>query len=203
MSESTPIAVFDFDGTVYRKDTMIQFCWFVYKQRPLRLRYAPLQLIAAVLHYIGLIPMLTFKSLFLRYTAGWSEFELKEHVDEFWKSQGDVVFHDNLVEQIKTLQSQNIHCVCISASPVLFIAPACERLGFYDVLGSEIAKQNQFWKFTYNCRGENKVAVLKKKYPNAPIKVVFSDNHDDQALFALAQEAYWVKNGNCVPFTAP
>ncbi|MEN9333313.1 MAG: hypothetical protein RLY35_493, partial [Bacteroidota bacterium] len=57
MSESTPIAVFDFDGTLYRKDTMIQFCWYVYKQHPLRLRYATLQLIAAVLHYIGLIPM--------------------------------------------------------------------------------------------------------------------------------------------------
>ncbi|MEY2937920.1 MAG: hypothetical protein RL062_509, partial [Bacteroidota bacterium] len=35
MSNTNPVAVFDFDGTLYRKDTMIQFCLFIYQKHPL------------------------------------------------------------------------------------------------------------------------------------------------------------------------
>ena len=39
--------------------------------------------------------------------------------------------------------------------------------------------------------------------PNAKVEVVFSDNHDDDHLFAIAQKSFWVKNGDPVPFIAP
>jgi phosphatidylglycerophosphatase C len=202
MSNENSIAVFDFDGTLYRKDTLIAFCLFVYKKHPWRMRFFPLQCVAAALYFFKLIPILTFKSLFIRFTSGWNTDELKKQIAAFWSDQKTVDFHDNILQALKDYQSNNIPCVCISASPQLFIQPICDQWGI-EVLGSEIAQHNNTWVFVFNCRGKNKVMALHEKHPNAQVEVVFSDNNDDDHLFAIAQKSFWVKNGDPVPFIAP
>ncbi len=201
MSNENSIAVFDFDGTLYRKDTFIAFCLFVYKKHPWRMRFFPLQCLAAAIYLFKLIPILTFKSLFLRFISGWDKEVLEKQIAAFWSSQSAIDFNNNIVQSMRELQNQNIVCICISASPALFIQPICDQWGI-EVLGSEIAQRNNNWIFEFNCRGKNKVKALKEKYPNAELHVVFSDNKDDVHLFALAQKSFWVKNGNPVPFTA-
>lgn len=202
MSNIDRVAVFDFDGTLYRKDTFIAFCLFVYKKHPWRMRFFPLQCLAAALYFFKIIPILTFKSLFLRFISGWDKEVLEKHIAAFWSSQSAVDFNNNIVQSMREMQNQNIACVCISASPALFIQPICDQWGI-DVLGSEIAQHKNHWIFTFNCRGKNKVTAFQKKYPGTKIEVVFSDNSDDVHLFALAKKSHWVKKGVVVPFTKP
>jgi HAD superfamily phosphoserine phosphatase-like hydrolase len=200
MSNTNPVAVFDFDGTLYRKDTMIQFCLFIYQKHPLRLRYAFIQMLGALLYAVRLISIEKFKTLFLSYLQGMDENQVRAALDIFWKERFPKQFHPEICQRLKEIQAQNISCLCLSASPDWMIQAACDHLGITHVMGSTVLFENGKWVWKFNCRGKKKVHFLENAYPSAVVLEAYSDNHDDQPLLKIAERGFSVKNGVALPF---
>lgn len=201
MPKTHQIAVFDFDGTLYKKDTMIQFCLFIYKRYPFRLRYASIQILGAVMYLFKSITIEHFKTLFLSYLLGMSEEKVQQELKLFWASRFPKHFHPALLERLKELQEKDIACVCISASPDWMIQNACDHLGITQVLGSSVIEIEDKWVWRFNCRGKKKVAFLENALPNAIVVEAYSDNHDDHYLLEKAERGFKVQKGKIIPFT--
>jgi phosphatidylglycerophosphatase C len=201
MPKTHQIAVFDFDGTLYKKDTMIQFCLFIYKRYPFRLRYASIQILGAVMYLFKSITIEHFKTLFLSYLLGMSEEKVQQELKLFWASRFPKHFHPALLERLKELQDKNIACVCISASPNWMIQDACNHLGITQVLGSSVIEIEDKWVWRFNCRGKKKVAFLENALPNAVVVEAYSDNQDDHYLLDKAERGFKVQKGKIIPFT--
>lgn len=201
MPKTHQIAVFDFDGTLYKKDTMIQFCLFIYKRYPFRLRYASIQILGAVMYLLKSITIEHFKTLFLSYLLGMSEEKVQQELKLFWASRFPKHFHPNVLQRLKELQDKNIACVCISASPDWMIQNACDHLGITQVLGSSVIEIEDKWVWRFNCRGKKKVAFLENALPNAVVVEAYSDNHDDHYLLEKAERGFKVQKGKIIPFT--
>lgn len=201
MSKTHQIAVFDFDGTLYKKDTMIQFCLFIYKRYPFRLRYASIQILGAVMYLFKSITIEHFKTLFLSFLLGMSEEKVQQELELFWASRFPKHFHPNVLQRLKELQDKNIACVCISASPDWMIQNACDHLGITQVLGSSVIEIEDKWVWRFNCRGKKKVAFLENALPNAVVVEAYSDNQDDHYLLEKAERGFKVQKGKIIPFT--
>ncbi len=201
MPKTHQIAVFDFDGTLYKKDTMIQFCLFIYKRYPFRLRYASIQILGAVMYLFKSITIEHFKTLFLSYLLGMNEEKVQQELKLFWASRFPKHFHPALLEKLKELQEKDIACVCISASPDWMIQDACNHLGITQVLGSSVIEIEDKWVWRFNCRGKKKVAFLENALPNAVVVEAYSDNHDDHYLLEKAERGFKVQKGKIIPFT--
>jgi phosphoserine phosphatase len=202
MPKTHQIAVFDFDGTLYQKDTMIQFCLFIYRRYPFRLRYASIQLLGAVMYLFKSISIEHFKTLFLSYLLEMSEEKVQQELKLFWASRFPKHFHPTLLKRLKELQEQNISCVCISASPDWMIQDACDHLGISRVMGSSVVETEDKWVWRFNCRGKKKVDFLENALPHAVVIEAYSDNKDDHFLLEKAERGFVVKNGVIAPFSA-
>jgi phosphoserine phosphatase len=175
MPKTHQIAVFDFDGTLYRKDTMIQFCLFIYRRYPLRLRYASIQLLGAVMYLFKSISIEHFKTLFLSYLLDMSEEKVQQELKLFWASRFPKHFHPALLQRLKELQEQNI---------------------------SSVVETEDKWVWRFNCRGKKKVDFLENALPHAVVLEAYSDNKDDHFLLEKAELGFVVKNGLIAPFKA-
>lgn len=199
-NNTTKIAVFDFDGTIYKGDTTRDFCWYFYQKKPLRSYYLLIQLASWVLWRLKLLTTTQFKSTFIQFLNRIEGEQITGLLNSFWEEKKSLV-HANLVLEISRLKNEGVHIVVVSASPELFIKPFCLSLGVDTVLGSELKVLNNKYSLLINCRGEEKLKRLKRAFPDFELIAAYSDNKDDDVLLKTAKNGCWVKkSGALIPF---
>ena len=199
-NNTTKIAVFDFDGTIYKGDATKDFCWYFYRKKPLRSYYLLIQLTYWLLWRLKLLTTTQFKSTFIQFLNRTNDEQITGFLNSFWEEKKSLV-HDNLVLEISRLKKDGAHVVVVSASPELFIKTFCLSLGVDTVLGSELKVLNNKYSLLINCRGEEKLKRLKRAFPDFELIAAYSDNKDDDVLLKIAKNGYWVKkSGALIPF---
>ena len=199
-NNTTKIAVFDFDGTIYKGDTTKEFCWFYYRKKPLRSYYLLIQLASWLLWRLKLLTTTQFKSTFIQFLNRIEGEQITGLLNSFWEEKKSLV-HANLVLEISRLKKEGVHIVVVSASPELFIKTFCLSLGVDTVLGSELKVLNNKYSLLINCRGEEKLKRLKRAFPDFELIAAYSDNKDDDVLLKTAKNGCWVKkSGALIPF---
>ena len=199
-NNTTKIAVFDFDGTIYKGDATKDFCWYFYRKKPLRSYYLLVQLTYWLLWRLKLLTTTQFKSTFIQFLNRANDEQITGLLNSFWEEKKSLV-HDNLVLEISRLKKDGTHVVVVSASPELFIKTFCLSLGVDTVLGSELTVLNNKYSLLINCRGEEKLKRIKRAFPDFELIVAYSDNKDDDVLLKTAKNGYWVgRNGRLIPF---
>ena len=199
-NNTTKIAVFDFDGTIYKGDATKDFCWYFYRKKPLRSYYLLIQLTYWLLWRLKLLTTTQFKSTFIQFLNRANDEQITGLLNSFWEEKKSLV-HANLVLEISHLKKEGVHIVVVSASPELFIKTFCLSLGVDTVLGSELKVLNNKYSLLINCRGEEKLKRLKRAFPDFELIAAYSDNKDDDMLLKTAKNGYWVdRNGRLIPF---
>ena len=199
-NNTTKIAFFDFDGTIYKGDTTRDFCWYFYQKKPLRSYYLLIQLASWLLWRLKLLTTTQFKSTFIQFLNRIEGEQITGLLNSFWEEKKSLV-HANLVLEISRLKKEGIHIVVVSASPELFIKTFCLSLGVDTVLGSELKVLNNKYSLLINCRGEEKLKRLKRAFPDFELIAAYSDNKDDDVLLKTAKNGCWVKkSGALIPF---
>ena len=199
-NNTTKIAVFDFDGTIYKGDATKDFCWYFYRKKPLRSYYLLIQLTYWLLWRLKLLTTTQFKSTFIQFLNRANDEQITGLLNSFWEEKKSLV-HANLVLEISHLKKEGVHIVVVSASPELFIKTFCLSLGVDTVLGSELKVLNNKYSLLINCRGEEKLKRLKRTFPDFELIAAYSDNKDDDVLLKTAKNGYWVdRNGRLIPF---
>lgn len=175
---------YDFDKTIYKSDSSVDFYKYCMLHYPKILRHLPAQIKAFVQFYVKhSISKTQMKEVFYHYFQDIPDME--EALADFW---------DRKVYKIKGfyLVQKDEEDVIISASPAFFLRPVCEGLGIRHLIASEVdPKTGQY--LGENCHGEEKVTRFQAEFPEAVVEAFYSDSLSDTPMAKLAQKAYLVK----------
>ncbi len=192
MFSNKEIIVIDFDETLYKKDSLIEFCKFIYRKKPLQSWALLVQIFAGLLHFLKIINSTRFKELFLYFLYKIPEEQVEKLAKEFWENTGMENFHTNIIALFNKKEYQ---IICVSASPVLYLKPITDVYQL-ELIGTLIYyHQHKYYINGENCKGEEKVRRLKKylQLENPNIAESYSDSWSDKPLFDISKKAYLVK----------
>ncbi len=183
--------VYDFDGTIYKRDSSADFLFFALRRRPALLRYCVRQAFGALRYATKRITLTRFKSELFCFMNGVSDAEAL--VAAFWDAkQGGV--------HAWYLAQKDPEDVVITASPDFLVRPMCRRLGLTHIICSEVDPHTGRW-LTENNKGTVKTSRFFAAFPDGTIDKFYSDSLSDAPLAALANEAYFVRGETLAPWT--
>lgn len=189
------IVVFDFDGTITKKDTLLEFIkhskgkvafYFGF------LIYSPL----LVLMQLNLYPNWKVKQqIFAHFYKGLKHQKFSQMCKIFFEDNRHLIFQQ-AEDAIKAHKNAGDTVVIITASLVDWVKYFAEWLGVKEIIGTEIEIENNQitggFK-TKNCYGQEKVDRLLEKYPNRNDYelIVYGDSKGDKEMLKFADKAYY------------
>lgn len=191
------LVVFDFDGTITKKDSFLEFVKFAKGKIAFYvgfILYSPL----LVLYKLRCYPNWRVKLyLFSYYFKGMSLNEFDKLAVLFCDESINSLIRPKAKGTIEKYLANHNKIIIISASVDNWVKPIARRLGIEDVIGTqiEIDKNNCLTgKFiSKNCYGREKVNRLKEYYPNIEetYLIAFGDSRGDKELLLFANESYY------------
>jgi len=182
--------VYDFDKTIYAKDTTVQFyLWCLKRYRRIARRW-PAVLAAAVRLALRRTDKTGFKGVFLRFLRDVPD--PAAEIERFWDE------NMALIHAWYRAQHRGDDVV-ITASPAAFVRPACARLGIRHVLGSPVDIETGRFHGR-NCDGAQKARVFRAAFPDGRVERFYSDSPGDAPMAELAEAAYLVRGERLAPW---
>lgn len=172
---------FDFDGTLYRGDSTLDFYLFAVQKQPRCLRALPAQLKGAALFGAKHIDRDEFKERFYRFLGYLAD--VGSLVDDFWKTHGNKV--NGLV-----MDEAAAGDLVISASPAFLLKPFCDRMGL-ELIASEVDETTGAL-LGPNCRGKEKVRRFRETYGDLMLDEFYTDSLADTPMTTCARISYLV-----------
>lgn len=178
--------VYDFDNTIYKGESMVDFFIYFLKRDLSLLGYVP-KVIKAITFYK--LQKISIDEAMNEYGVIVEDYcrktgNLEEHIKNFW---------DENIDKIKPFyfDMKKEDDVILSAGFDVVLAEMGRRLGINNIVSSETDLSNS--KILSLCFRENKVKAFKKKYPDAVIENFYTDSLNDQPIIDIAHNAYLVK----------
>jgi len=182
--------VYDFDKTIYPKDSTMAFYFFCLKKHPAILRYIFKQGWFFALFAIGVIDKTAFKDKAYCFLKGLPDID--GLVEAFWaKNYGKI---ENWY-----LKQQEPDDLIISASPEFLLRPLCEKLGIQNLMASCVEKKTGQYTGR-NCYGEEKVNRFREQFADEDMTRFYSDSLSDTPLAELAGESFIVTRQERMPW---
>lgn len=190
------LAVFDFDGTLTRCDTLLPIVRLIAGRRRFwqAMPFLALDLAKVML---GLSNRDTAKGNFLKRTIKGATAALaSEKARAFQRKYADKLLSPEAVSELQKRLRARDDIVIISASPELFVEPFAETLGAR-LLGTRLALADAALSGVLagkNCHGEEKVYRLLEILPQPRSKYfirAYGDSAGDKALLKLADESHY------------
>lgn len=185
IAERLAMNVYDFDGTIYKGDSSLDFFIFCIKKQPLLLRYLPVQIGGILGYVIGLYDKARMKQSFFSFLRG--VLSVQETVGQFWLS------HRRKIAEWY-LGRRKSNDVVISASPEFLLRPVCLQLGIGHVIATKVMENNGRLA-SCNCKGAEKARRFLMEYEKCEIEEFYSDSLSDLPLARLAKVAFLVEKG--------
>jgi phosphatidylglycerophosphatase C len=183
------INVYDFDKTIYRGDSSVDF----FRHCAVKYPRTILSMIAVLpwflLMLLGLADKTRVKQRFYRYLRHVPD--VREEVERFWLT------HDKKLQDWYFTQKREDDLI-ISASPEFLLKPLMQRLSMC-LIASRVEAETGVYD-GQNCHGEEKVRRMREAYPEVQIDSFYSDSKSDSPLARLARAAYMVKGDALSPF---
>ncbi len=176
--------VYDFDGTLYDGDCMVDLYKYCLKRRPYILVVFPSQFRAWYRFRKGKIDHRQMKQTYYKF---FRFFDMERMSKRFWDDNQQKVF-----SWYADLHKDDD--VVISASPFFHVKEICLRLGIENVIASEVDPVKGIC-LGPNCRDYEKVKRFREIFGDTRIDSFYSDSDHDAPLARLADRAYMVKNG--------
>ena len=189
------LAIFDFDGTITKGDSFIDF--LRYTVGPARFYFGCLCLTPYFLLYLfKIIPNWKAKEIAV------THFFKGHSVDKFQKSAMDYVDHGlplivkrSALEKINWHRQQGHSLVVVSASPENYLKIWCRHNDLALIATKLEEKDGKITGklSTANCYGKEKVRRLKENYrlENFEFVYAYGDSEADKALLEIAQEFHF------------
>ena len=178
--------VYDFDNTIYKGESCVDFFLYYLKRNPKLIAALP-WVIKCIVKYKA--RKITLQDALDNYAGVVESYaakigNVKEDVSKFW---------DINEAKIKPfyLQQRRDDDIIVSACFDVVLEEICKRLDIRNFVGTETDLEKM--KIVNLCYRENKVKVFKEKYPDAVIDNFYTDSLNDQPMIDLAKNAYLVK----------
>ncbi|MBQ3275510.1 MAG: haloacid dehalogenase-like hydrolase [Oscillospiraceae bacterium] len=184
--------VYDFDKTIYPRDSATDFFWFCVRRCPAALLSLPGAALTALAHLgkpdlHGAVKERVYA--FLRRIP-----DAETMAVRFWDEHFDRIYPWYLARRRED-------DVIVSASPSFLVGEACRRLGVR-CLGTEMDRRTGRL-LSPNCRGAEKIRRFREACGDAPVEEFYSDSFADRPMMELAENAWLMKNGAVVRRVKP
>lgn len=177
--------VYDFDKTLYRGDSTLDFWKYEIKQKPDLLKFLPHQCLYAIKYMLGRATKEKFKEEFYIFFSEIDNIDFE--VKKFWKTK-----KNNFCTWYNNVKKSDD--VVISASPEFIVVEGCKKLGISYVIASQVDKNSGKY-IGKNCKGKEKVYRYHTVFGNKKIDNFYSDSLSDKPLAELSDNAFLIKNG--------
>ena len=192
-----PYAFFDFDGTLCKGDSIIQLCQFAAKQGLSTRRQLLKGIGAAIRFKLGRLPIERAKEEALCWMKGRTEDEMADFAQRFCNQILKPRFFPEGIATLERLLGDGYTVLLITASPAFYLMPMKEILGVHDVIGTQLALDED-GRYTgqvtgANCRGAQKPVRIKEylaaKGDEAdPQSCAFGNSTGDLPMMALCRQ---------------
>jgi len=189
------LALFDFDGTITTKDSLIQF--IKYAVGPRKFYFGMAKLLWTLIQYkLGFLPnYLAKERLISLFFAGWEYKDFQKIGDKYSTHQIDKITKVEAMERIAWHKSEGHKVVVVSASMENWLKAWCDRNGL-DLIGTklEIVSDKLTGKFsTKNCYGIEKVNRLKETFELDQFDYIYAygDSTGDKELLEVADQKFF------------
>jgi phosphoserine phosphatase len=180
--------VFDFDSTIYRGESPVDFTFFMIRHNKKIIRYVPRILFCLASYKLHLIKKEKLESLsneFIEKVLDDPD-SLNEFVSQFWATHARKLNPDI----VKLIDSGD---VIITASPSFLINGVSDLINTKHILGTEIdLKQKKLIWYNF---GDNKVDRYRSIYGYRQIDAFYTDSFYDEYLMGISREVYIVRHG--------
>ena len=189
------IAFFDFDGTITKKDTLLEFIKFSKGNFRFYLGFI-LNLPYLVAFKLGIISNQSAKEKILRFFFhGMHAAVFKQHCEAFSKQVLPKLIRSKALEEIQKLKQNNIIVVVVSASPENWIEQWSQNLHL-ELIASrlEVNEGKVTGKIMgKNCHGNEKVSRIRELYDLSHYRIVaaYGDSSGDKPMLQLASKSYY------------
>jgi len=193
------LAVFDFDGTITRKDTLIEFIKFTkgkWRFYSGILLFSPL----LVAMKLKLFPNWEVKQQLFSYFYKGISVEIFDKWGVEFGAMIDKMLRPKVMKVLKLRRKNGEKIIIVSASIENWIKPWADKTGIDMVLSTQIGvdfKNRITGKFlTKNCYGQEKVSRLLCAFPNRNEYklIVYGDSCGDKELIEMADEGYKINS---------
>jgi phosphatidylglycerophosphatase C len=190
------LAVFDFDGTLTRRDTLLSFLAATCGRGPLASALARHGLLIARSAAGRGGEQAAKEALFTTLWAGRTQTGLEELVPAFADRLLARGMRPAMLERVAWHLEQGHDVAVVSASPELYVAPVARRLGITRVLGT-VLQVDAAGRLTgriagANVKGAEKVRRLREALGPVDVGYAYGNSRGDRELLALAREPMMV-----------
>lgn len=177
------IDVFDFDKTIYTKDSSVEFFLFCLKKKKSIAKYIPGIVFLIILNRFKIIRKEKLKEYFFKFLRDLEHVE--KFINEFWEKNKKFI-------RKEIIRDSNNYKVVVSASPEFLLKDICKEIGIEKLIASKVNIQSGKFE-TLNCHGIEKVNRLNEEFSEYKIDKFFSDSYSDQFVADIAKRPYIVK----------
>jgi len=191
----TSIVFFDFDGTITKKDSLVDFTQYTVGKKNYYLGLLVLSPMLFVYKF-KLIPNFVAKEKFITHffkgrNADW----FQEIAEKYSLECLDKITRPKAIEKIRWHQQEGHKVVIVTASIECWLGAWCEKNGIELISTRLEIKDNMITgKFsTKNCYGIEKIKRVKEIYDLRQYERVFAygDSRGDKELLDLADESFY------------
>ncbi|MGL5955204.1 MAG: HAD-IB family hydrolase [Brevinema sp.] len=197
-------SLYDFDRTIYSKDTGVEILKYIFRYKPQSLIFLP-QMIFSLLAYIfRLIPKDRIKEIIFSPLTQFHKNDWQLFISRFWNKESSFLFPD-VLQQIQQDQQDGYIVGILSASTEDFLFPIAKDLGVDFLIGTKLLDTSDRMSnkiLGKNCKNQEKVyrlyEYITKYYPHQEYSIskMYSDSLHDLPLFQIAEQQFTVeKNG--------
>lgn len=176
--------VYDFDNTIYKGETVLDFYRFCLRRNLSLLRYIPLMLSSVIRYKTGKISLDELEKKASFYAEKNLSVIQNFSVKEFWDK------HEYKIKNFYLKQQQEDD-VIVSASFGFLLEEICKRLGIRYCICSEIDVTSG--KIERICYRGNKPEIFKQYFPDGVIDKFYTDSMNDLPMIKIAEKAFLVK----------
>jgi phosphatidylglycerophosphatase C len=194
----TKVALFDFDGTLTKGDSLLRFLY--------RVRGGPglfLDLVAVSPWLVGYLARLikndAAKQALLKQCLGGRSMEsIRNIVQEFIQADLPTLLRTDTMRRLRLHQDRGDMCILVSASLDLYLEPWAQSTGFHHVIATRLEVDSQ-QRITgclkgENCYGQEKVVRIRKFLADLDVDHItaYGDSAGDAPMLAFSDTACWV-----------
>jgi HAD superfamily hydrolase (TIGR01490 family) len=189
------LALFDFDGTISDRDSMIDFIRFSVGAR--RFLIGVFRLSFVIVGYaLGLISDVKTKRKVLAYFFGGVEYtRLLEIADRYAAQRIDRIIRPKALEKIKWHLSEGHSVAIVSASVELWLKKWSENLGLTliatkpEIIGGRFTGNLA----SPNCKGAEKITRIKEIYDLSQYQEIYAygDSKADRPMLSLSSRSFY------------
>ncbi len=189
------LVLFDFDGTITTKDTLIEFILF-YRGRHQYLLGIVMLAPMLALYVTKLIPNWKAKQHFLsHYFKGENVDTFNSRCRDFSTKVLPALIRPQALEAIEEYRKQNVTMAVVSASAENWIKPWCDRYGMLCLASKlEVKDGNITGKLNgRNCYGDEKVCRIKEQFNLSDYQeiIAYGDTSGDKEMLELAHQTFF------------